>query len=358
MIPEHYPDTDDEQLFEAAMRGIIESLDDPYSRYLSPTQLHKADETVEGRFGGVGIQVRPVNGEALITGLIPGGAAEEASISSGNIIVKVNDTPAVDLTFQELVSAIRGKPGTTVDITLLDPETGEEKLFRLERTLLELAPVKWELLQDGIGFLRLQSFDAQSVAGIRQAWRDMNAERRVDALILDLRDNPGGLLEVAVLVADMFLEEGPIVSVKATKAGVIEEFRAEATTMVGTALPMAVLVDEGSASAAEILAGALQSHQRATVIGVNTVGKGSVDTLFGLPDGSGLALKVATYVAGKDMIIEGKGIEPDIISGELPPAPHRPDEKQVSEWIQKYVEAKSDQKERAFRFLKELTDEN
>ncbi len=356
LIPEHYEDVDRDRLFEAAMRAVIESLDDPYSRYLTPSQLRQADAEVEGRFGGVGIQVSSANGEAVIVELMPEGAAQQTDLSPGDIIVNVNGREVETMSFQELISSIRGRPGTTVSLTVRRPETGEKSSDELERRLLDLAPVQWEFLPDGIALVQFRRFSVRSVADLREVLEEIRDEDGAKALILDLRDNPGGLLSAAVQIADMFLTGGRIVGMKSTKDGAEEETYATESTLFDPELPMVVLVNERSASASELLAGALQGRGRATVIGTNTVGKGVVDSLFSLPDGSGLVLKVADYTVGDDIAVEGKGIEPDIPAGELPPPPDTPGMEEIREWLQLSRQARAEQKQRAVEFLKEKRD--
>ncbi len=351
LIPEHYPHTSRDDLFQSAMQGIIDSLDDPYSRYLTPQQLRHSDAEAEGQFGGIGIRVAPLNGEAVILELMPDGSAGEANVQPGDIIIKVENHAVADMSFQEVVSAIRGKPGTKVNITFKNPKTDEVKQKDLERRMLEASPIQSEIIDDNIGIIRLPSFNLLNIQRLREELLNL-LDAPIDALIVDLRDNPGGLLDAAVDIADMFIDSGRIVAVEyAGEKTEKDEFFATEDIVIPKDMPLAILVNGRSASAAELLAGSLQSLNRATVIGTNTFGKGSVDSIFTLPDGSGLVLKIASYIVGEDIKVEGEGVTPDLVVGEIPSPLELYEEEERREWMQKYREAMEIQEKKAVEYL-------
>ncbi len=354
LIREYHPEIDTDRLFHAAMQSIIQGLNDPYSRYLTPAELQAAGVEIRGQFGGVGIRISPANGEAVIVGIVPGGAAQEAGIEPGDMIVSIDGVETSRMSFHELVSTVRGRPGTRVNIAVRKHDTEEEESHELRRTRLDTAPMQLQMVENGIAMIRLQEFSARTVGQLREILAEALREDAMKALILDLRDNPGGLLEVAVDIADMFLPEGRIATVRSLARGEDREIRARRTTLLPVEMPMAVLVNERSASASELLAGALQSHGRAGILGTGTVGKGAIESLFELPDGSGLALKVAVYTAGDDVAIESTGITPDIVVGEMPPPPPEPDPEQLREWLEKYRLARAQQQERAVEYINDL----
>ncbi len=354
VISLHYEDIDLDVLFQGAMHGLVEGLGDPYSRYLSRSELEQADAEVEGRFGGVGVVVQPAEGAIVIIELLPGGAAMQADLSPGDRIVGVDGMETVDMPFAEVVSSIRGRPGTRVRLTVKERDSGEEKTLELERRMLDLAPVEWELMPGGIGMIRLRSFSIRSTVHFREALDSLLEDGGMKALILDLRDNPGGLLDASVTIADMFLSGGRIVGVKGANKRDDRVYEAKDGAVIPTDLPMAVLVNERSASASELLAGALQSNRRAAIIGTGTVGKGAVDSLFELPDGSGLVLKVADYTVGDDIKVEGRGIEPDMAVGEMPPPPYAAGVEELHEWILRHRQARQDQERHAVEYLREM----
>ncbi len=354
LIPEYYENIDEDQLFEAAMKGVVDILDDPYSSYFSPEQLKQSDIAAEGEFGGVGIHAAPSNGNALIVRVIANGPGDAAGLKQGDIITEADGDLAETIGFQKLISIIRGRPDTPVDLTIKSPETGEEKEVTIVRELIDVAPVERKILNNNTALLEFKGFNKRSVEALKKELHYLSEEAQINALILDLRDNPGGLLNTAVEIADMFLPDGRIVALEyAGKEPRKEEFFASEDILLPTEIPMAIIVNERSASAAELLSGALQSYGRAKIIGTNTVGKGSVDSIFSLPDGSGLGLKIAHYIVGDDMRIEGVGIEPDIVIGEMPELSEMPDWDERKKWLKKYEEMRELQENHALEYLEQ-----
>ncbi len=353
LIPARFTGRADEAaLYEAAMRAMVYSLNDPHSAYLNPYEVREADAQAEGEFGGVGVEVSLADGGAIVTNVRADGPAAAAGVVAGDVIVGVDGRDAAGLNFLELLSRIRGKVGTTVELSLQRAATGMRETVRLTRARILMESVRWEKVEPGVGHIRIVQFDAHSLADTRKAIVELQGGGWMEALLLDLRGNAGGLLTEAVGVCDLFLSSGVIVRVEGRSPGGRESYHAHAGTAVPEEVPMAVLIDGQSASAAEVVAGALKGNGRATLIGLRTFGKGAVNRLYGLPDGSGVVLTVAHYRAGDGIEVNGKGIEPDIKVGELPPVPTGDDREEKERWLALYRAAQKEQFDRAVEFLK------
>jgi len=353
LIPKRFAGSADEAaLYEAAMRGMVYSLDDAHSAYLNPYEVQEADAQTEGEFGGVGVTVTPRDGGAIVTEVRADGPAAAAGVVVGDVIAGADGREAAEMSFLELLSRIRGRVGTTVELSIQRAATGARETVRLTRTRILMDTVRWEKVEPGIGYVRIAQFDAHSLADTRKAIEQLQADGWMKALLVDLRGNAGGLLAEAVGVCDLFLSKGTIVRVEGRSPHERELYEAHPQAVVPEDVPLAVLIDGQSASAAEVVAGALKSHGRAALVGVRTFGKGAVNRMYGLPDGSGVVLTVAYYTAGDGIEVNGKGVEPDIKVGELPPVPASEDPQERERWLALYLAAQKEQFDRAVEFLK------
>ena len=286
---------------------------DAHSAFLEPVGYKQMQTDTDGQFGGLGIEVTKENDLIKVVAPIDGTPADEAGLQSGDFIIEIDGVSVLKMPLNEAVSKMRGEPGTEIGLTI--QREGVPDLFQVElvRTVIQLQSVRSELLEPGLGYLRLSSFQSGTAQHMRvqiKALVDDN-EGSLDGLVLDLRNNPGGILSSAVEISDMFLDGGDIVSIK----GRIESSRKTYSAQPGDILdakPMVILVNGGSASASEIVAGALQDHKRAVIVGTNTFGKGSVQSIIPINYGRALKLTTSLYFTPDDRVIQKKGIAPDI----------------------------------------------
>ncbi|NNF84486.1 MAG: S41 family peptidase [Deltaproteobacteria bacterium] len=301
-----------DKIVEGAIKGMLQTLD-PHSSYLTPEMLKQVEVETKGVFGGLGIEIGIKDGILTIIAPIEDTPAYRAGLLAGDKIVKIEDDPTKDLTVMDAVKRLRGEPGTQVKIWVARAGVGELLPFTITRAIIKIRSVKTKALGDGIGYIKLLQFQQNSSAELEKALKErMKDEEGLRGLVLDLRNNPGGLLDQSVKVADKFIESGLIVYTD----GRIESQKFKYSAhREGThsGFPMVVLVNAGSASASEIVAGALQDHGRAVVLGMKTFGKGSVQTILPLEDGSALRLTTARYFTPNGRSIQAKGIEPDIV---------------------------------------------
>ena len=304
-------EVDPNKLVYGAIRGMLRTLD-PHSSFMPPEVYREMQIETEGRFGGLGIEITVRDDLLTVVSPIEGTPAFRAGIQPGDQIVKVDGESTKDMSLIDAVKKLRGPEGTSVTITILRKDFAEPKDFTLARAVIQIKSVRWKKLPDDIGYIKLRSFQKTTSDELADALQDLE-EQNVRALVLDLRNNPGGLLEQAVAVSDEFLEAGKlIVYTKGRLAGQnMKGFSKNDRAHLSH--PMAILINEGSASASEIVAGALQDLGRATIIGMQSFGKGSVQTIIPLSDGSGLRLTTAKYFTPKGREIQGKGITPDVI---------------------------------------------
>ena len=351
-ITENYAGKVEEKtLYEAAMRGMVGTLDDPYSSYLTGFELETAGAQTEGEFGGIGVVVSQRDGQAMVIEVQEGGPAAEAGLQPGDAIVGVNGRPVSEMSFVEMVSRIRGKVGTSVEVQIQEAETDKESTVAITRKLITAENVSWRYVSEGIGYIEVDQFDAHSLENVRGAIQELQSEGALRALILDVRGNVGGLLEAATGICDLFLSEGPIATVVSRRPDKKQVFRARGKTAVAQSLPLVVLTDARSASASEVTAGALQNLGRATIVGTTTFGKGAVNRIFVLPDKTGLFLTVAYYKVGKGQEIEGRGVEPDIVVGKVGPPPENAGPEARKQWLESYRKAGEKQLNRAIEYL-------
>ena len=305
-------------LIRSALKGMLGSLD-PHSEFMEPIKYDELRKDTEGEFGGVGIVVGLRDGYLTVISPMAGTPAMEAGVLSGDRIIKIEGRNSERVTLQEAVQRLRGKPGSDVNMTLFRPGSDTTKEVRLTRAVIKLQTVKdlsggsdFDLSEDKIGYVSLTQFGEKTSDDLQRAL-DKLAAQNMEALILDLRGNPGGLLDQAVGVSEKFLERGQlVVSTQGRKREMRSERYARSKSPI-LDLPMVVLVNRGSASASEIVSGCLQDVKRAIIVGEQTFGKGSVQSILPLPDGSALRLTTAKYYTPSEKIIHEKGITPDIL---------------------------------------------
>ena len=303
------------QLSDGAIRGMMQALDDPYASFLNVQQFELESEEVRGFFGGIGAQVGMREGRLTIIAPLPDTPAEQAGILPGDVILEIDGESASGLTLQEAVSRIRGEQGTTVELLVLHLNQPEPAVIPITRGVIPLETVRFAMRPDGIGHLQISSFannTNEQVATALQEFRDANGI----GLIVDLRNNPGGLLRAVVDVTSQFLEDG-LVAYELNGQGERRDWEVSGDGQ-GRDIPMVVLVNQFSASASEVFAGAIIDHQRAPVIGVTSFGKGSVNTMRGLSDGSGIFFTIARWYTPNGTLIEGAGINPTF-TVDIPP---------------------------------------
>lgn len=302
-----------EELIEMAIRGMVAGLD-THSAYLDAEEYEEILISTAGSYSGVGLNVSIENNQVVVVAPFDGTPAKRAGIRSGDIIISIDDMPVVHDNLGETIARMRGKPGTRVKIVVSRADVAEPLSFDLERTHIRVASVKGNMLEPGYGYLRISQFSDNTGAELEDALRKLMKEAggRLDGLILDLRDNPGGVLDSAVEVADVFLNSGLVVSAN----GRADDARFSMSARRGDLLHgarLAVLVNAGSASSSEIVAGALKDLNRATIVGSQTYGKGSVQTVMPLSGGRGLKLTTSRYYTPSGESIHERGITPDIV---------------------------------------------
>lgn len=323
---------DDKTLITHAISGMLSGLD-PHSAYLDAEGFKDLQVGTQGEFGGLGIEVGMEDGFVKVVSPIEDTPAFRAGLKPGDLIVKLDDTPVKGMTLNDAVKHMRGKPNTRITLTIARKGEGNPIVVTLTREVIKVHSVKSKLLESGYGYVRVAQFQENTAASLARQLEKLNGEKPLKGLILDLRNDPGGLLHGAVGVAAAFLPaDALVVSTDGRTEDAKREYRATAEDYLrGTrddflkalpasikSLPMVVLVNGGSASASEIVAGALQDHKRAIVMGTQTFGKGSVQTILPLPNNTAIKLTTARYYTPSGRSIQAKGIEPDIVVQETP----------------------------------------
>ena len=306
---------DPQAVSDGAIKGMLAALDDPYAAFFSPDQYQVANQDLKGFFEGIGAQVGIRNGHITILAPMPGAPAEKAGIRPGDVILEIEGESTEGISLLEAVNLIRGPKGTVVTLLILHNDTGTPVSIPITRGVIPLASVEFTMSTDGIGHLRVFNFASNTNDELLAAFRHFE-DSQGRGLVLDLRNNPGGLLSAVVDVTSQFLQDGLVlyqVDAKGSRTdwGVKAGGRAKD-------VPMVVLVNEFSASASEVFAGAIMDHGRAIVIGETTFGKGSVNNLWPLTDGSGVNFTIAHWFTPKGTLIEGSGITPDVVLEEAP----------------------------------------
>lgn len=314
---DYVEEVDDKKLITDAISGMLAGLD-PHSAYLDEEAFTELRVGTSGEFGGLGIEVGMENGFVKVIAPIDDTPAKKAGLKSGDLIIRLGDTSVKGLTLNDAVKIMRGKPGEPLD--LLITREGKPKPFKITivRDVIKVKSVKKKILEKDYGYLRISSFQSKTTDNTRTAVADLLKENKssLKGLILDLRDNPGGVLNGAVGVSDVFLSKGNIVYTEGRVDDALMRYNATPDDLLKGA-PLVVLVNQGSASASEIVAGALQDHKRALIVGTKTFGKGSVQTVLPLDEKTGVKLTTARYFTPSGRSIQAKGIEPDIIVEEL-----------------------------------------
>jgi len=310
MVKKHYVENvKSKDLVYGAIRGMLSSLD-PHSSFMTAEGYKDMQVETKGEFGGIGIQIGMKENMLTVISPIEDTPAFKAGIKAGDKIGKINNVTTRDMTLQDAVSKMRGAPKTTVTISIMREGWKDLKDFTLTREIIKVKSVKSKILEGGIGYVKINQFQEQTANDLAAAMKKLN-EGKITSLVLDLRNDPGGLLNSSIDVASQFLEKGKLVVYTKTRSGEKSEFFTDNNSHFK--LPMVVLVNQGSASASEIVAGALKDWNRAVTLGTVTFGKGSVQTVIPLSDGSGLRLTTAKYYTPKGTSIQGTGITPDII---------------------------------------------
>ena len=307
---EYVDEINQSESMDSAINGLLQSLD-PYSSYMSPEIYNEMQTETSGEFGGLGIEVSMESGVVKVISPIDDTPASKAGIKAGDYIVKINDTQVQGKSLTEAVELMRGPVGSSINLTIR--RRGEKKAltFNIIREIIQIKSVKSDLLEKNIGYIRLTSFNENSGKQIEREINKLEKDKKVKAYILDLRNNPGGLLSQAIRISDFFLEDGEIVSTKSRKTSENRKWFAKKGDLTN-GKTLVVLINYGSASASEIVAGALKDHKRAILIGENSFGKGSVQSIIPLKNKGAIRITVAKYYLPSGKSISQVGVSPDI----------------------------------------------
>ena len=307
---EYVEEVNQSEAMDAAINGVLQSLD-PYSGYMSPEMLKEMQTETKGEFGGLGIEVSMEAGVVKVISPIDGSPAEEVGVKAGDYIVKINGTQVQGKTLSEAVDLMRGPIGSEIEITVRRIGVRKAITFKIIRDIIEIKSVKSKVLEDNIGYVRLTSFNDNSSDQFKNIIKDYKKNKKINKFILDLRNNPGGLLDQAIKITDFFLDNGEIVSTKSKKKSDNRKWFAKKGDIIdGDTL--LVLINYGSASASEIVAGALKDHKRAIILGENSYGKGSVQSIIPLKNDGAIRLTVSKYYLPSGDSISEVGVSPDI----------------------------------------------
>ena len=307
---EYVDEIDQSESMDSAINGLLQSLD-PYSAYMSPEILEEMQTETSGEFGGLGIEVSMESGVVKVISPIDDTPASKAGIKAGDYIVKINNTQVQGKSLSEAVELMRGAVGSEIELTVR--RVGEKKAltFKIIREIIQIQSVKAEIIEENIGYIRLTSFNENSGKQIEREIKNLEKDKNVKSYILDLRNNPGGLLSQAIKISDFFLENGEIVTTKSRKDSENRKWFAKKGDITN-GKTLLVLINYGSASASEIVAGALKDHKRAILLGENSYGKGSVQSIIPLKNKGAIRLTVAKYYLPSGKSISEVGVSPDI----------------------------------------------
>ena len=311
---EYVDEVNQSEAMDAAINGVLQSLD-PYSAYMSPDSFKNMQTETSGEFGGLGIEVSMEAGVVKVISPIDNSPAEEVGVKAGDYIVKIDDVQVQGKTLSEAVELMRGPVGSDIEITVR--RRGERKalIFTITREIIQVASVKSEIKDDQTAYIRLTSFNENSSKQIRNKIKEFKKNKKIKNYILDLRNNPGGLLSQAIKISDYFLENGEIVSTKSKRKYENRKWFAKKGDIIDGET-MVILINYGSASASEIVAGALQDHKRAILVGESTYGKGSVQSIIPLDNEGAIRLTVSKYYLPSGKSISRVGVNPDIVIAE------------------------------------------
>ena len=306
---EYVEEIDQSDAMDAAINGVLQSLD-PYSAYMSPQTFKEMETETSGKFGGLGIEVGMEFGVVKVITPMDDSPAEREGVKAGDYIVKINGIQVQGKTLAEAVELMRGPVGSKIEITIRRKGVKKAFVFEIEREIIEVKSVKSKIIDDSVGYIRLTAFNDNSSKQIKDIIKKFK-KNKINKYVLDLRNNPGGLLSQAVKISDFFLDDGEIVSTKSRKSSENRKYFAKKGDIIN-GKTLLVLINYGSASAAEIVAGALKDHKRAIVIGKNSYGKGSVQSIIPLNNNGAIRLTISKYYLPSGKSISGTGITPDI----------------------------------------------
>ena len=312
---EYVDEINQSESMDSAINGLLQSLD-PYSSYMSPEIFEEMQTETSGEFGGLGIEVSMEAGVVKVITPIDDTPASKAGIKAGDYIVKINDTQVQGKTLSQAVDLMRGLVGSGIELTVRRRGVKKALTFNIIREIIEVQSVKSELLENNIGYIRLTSFNDNSSQQIKKKIKELKKNKNLNSFILDLRNNPGGLLSQAIKISDFFLEDGEIVSTKSRKKSENRKWFARKGDITD-GKTLLVLINYGSASASEIVAGALKDHKRAIILGENSYGKGSVQSIIPLKNKGAIRLTVAKYYLPSGKSISKVGVRPDIEVNEV-----------------------------------------
>ena len=314
---DYVDDVNQSEIMDSAINGVLQSLD-PYSAYMSPELFKEMQTDTKGEFGGLGIEIGMEAGVVKVISPIDDTPAQKAGIKAGDYIVKIGKEQVQGKSLMEAVKLMRGPVGTSIDLTVRRKNVKKPLKFNIIRKIIEVQSVNSQLIseQKNIGYVRLKSFNENSDNQFLKSIRKFNKNKNIKGYIIDLRNNPGGLLTQAINITDFFLNDGEIVSTKGRKVSETRKFFARKGDEVN-GKPIVVLINNGSASAAEILAGALKDHKRAIILGENSYGKGSVQSIIPLRNGGGMRLTISKYYLPSGKSISEVGVTPDILVEEI-----------------------------------------
>ena len=307
---EYVDEINQSESMDAAIDGLLQSLD-PYSAYMSPEIFNEMQTETSGEFGGLGIEVNMESGVVKVISPIDDTPASRAGIKAGDYIIKIDDIQVQGKSLSEAVDLMRGPVGSSIILTVRRIGQKKALTFEIVREIIQIKSVKADLLKNNVGYLRLTSFNENSGDQIREQIREFEKNGNINSYILDLRNNPGGLLSQAIRISDFFLDNGEIVSTKSRKASENRKWFAKKGDLIG-GKTLVVLINYGSASASEIVAGALQDHKRAIILGESSYGKGSVQSIIPLKNKGAIRLTVAKYYLPSGKSISEVGVSPDI----------------------------------------------
>ena len=307
---EYVEEIDHSEAMDAAINGVLQSLD-PYSAYMSPEIFKEMQTETSGEFGGLGIEVGMEFGVVKVISPIDNTPAEEAGVKAGDYIVKINDIQVQGKTLTKAVELMRGPVGSTIKITVRRRGVKKAIIFNITREIIKIESVKSKIIEDTVGYIRLTSFNENSADQIKEKIKELRQNKKIEKYIFDLRNNPGGLLSQAIKISDFFLNNGEIVSTKSRKKKENRKWFARKGDIIDGET-LIVLINYGSASAAEIVAGALKDHKRAILIGEKSFGKGSVQSVIPLNNKGAIRLTISKYYLPSGKSISEVGITPDI----------------------------------------------
>ncbi|RZO61692.1 MAG: S41 family peptidase [Candidatus Pelagibacterales bacterium] len=308
---EYVDEIDKADVMDDAINGVLQSLD-PYSAYMSPEIFKEMQTETSGKFGGLGIEVGMEAGVVKVISPIDNTPASKAGIKAGDYIVKINGIQVQGKTLYEAVELMRGKVGSSIEITVRRKGVKKSIIFNITREIIKIKSVKSELIDESVGYIRLTSFNENSSDQLKKKINELNKNKNLNGFIFDLRNNPGGLLSQAIKITDFFLNDGEIVSTKGRKKSENRKWFAKKGDLTN-GKPLIILTNYGSASASEIVAGALKDHKRGIVVGENTYGKGSVQSIMPLKNKGAIRLTISKYYLPSGKSISNIGVEPDIL---------------------------------------------